>query len=48
MAKERILITGASLGIGLELAKVAARDGKDLILVARSGEKLRELAGQLQ
>lgn len=32
----RILITGASSGIGYELAKISAKHGHDLILVARS------------
>ncbi|MCG0314274.1 MAG: SDR family NAD(P)-dependent oxidoreductase, partial [Calditerricola sp.] len=34
------LITGASSGIGYELAKLFARDGHDVVLVARSEEKL--------
>lgn len=34
------LITGASSGIGLELASVAARDRHDLVLVARNRERL--------
>jgi short-subunit dehydrogenase len=34
------LITGASSGIGLELASLAARDGHDLVLVARQRERL--------
>ena len=38
------LVTGASLGIGLELAKNFAKDGINLILVARSEAKLKELA----
>ncbi|QDT02037.1 Sulfoacetaldehyde reductase [Rubripirellula lacrimiformis] len=41
------LITGASSGIGKELAKLFARDGDDLVLVARSKGKLDELADQL-
>jgi short-subunit dehydrogenase len=38
------LITGASGGIGYELALLFARDGFDCILVARSQDKLKELA----
>ncbi|MFM2385309.1 MAG: hypothetical protein RL660_66, partial [Bacteroidota bacterium] len=34
------LITGASNGIGLELARVHAAKGDNLVLVARSSEKL--------
>ena len=42
------LITGASLGIGRELAKVFAENGHSLVLVARSEDKLRELAAELE
>lgn len=42
------LITGASSGIGLELAKLHAADGDNLILVARSEDKLNELAATLK
>jgi hypothetical protein len=42
------LITGASGGIGLELAKLFARDGHDLVLVARSGPPLEELARECE
>jgi short-subunit dehydrogenase len=41
------LITGASSGIGLELAKVFAKNNIDLVLVARSTGKLNELATEL-
>lgn len=41
------LITGASSGIGLELAKVFARTKHDVVLVARSEDKLRSLADEL-
>src|SRR5438876_6042766 len=41
------LITGASGGIGLELAKLFARDGYNLGLVARSEQKLNQLADEL-
>ncbi len=42
------LITGASGGIGWELARVFARNGYRLILVARSAGKLAQLAGQIK
>jgi short-subunit dehydrogenase len=40
-------ITGASSGIGLELAKLFAQSGRNLILVARSEDKLNNLRSQL-
>ncbi len=40
-------ITGASGGIGLELARVFARHGHDLVLTARSSEKLTEVSAEL-
>jgi hypothetical protein len=42
------LITGASGGIGYELALLFARDGYDCILVARSQDKLKGLAERLE
>src|SRR5881628_1618143 len=42
------LITGASGGIGYELAKLFAKDHHNLILVARSGSKLTQLADEMQ
>jgi uncharacterized protein len=42
------LVTGASSGIGLELAKVFAANGFDLVLVARGEKKLSDLAAQLE
>ncbi len=42
------LITGASSGIGLELATQFAAGGDDVVLVARSEGKLEQLADQLQ
>jgi len=42
------LITGASGGIGYELALLFARDRFDCILVARSEDKLKALAARLE
>ncbi len=42
------LVTGASSGIGRELAAVLAREGYALVLVARRTEPLRALAEQLE
>lgn len=43
-----ILITGASSGIGSACARVFAAEGAKLILAARRGERLQELAGTLE
>lgn len=42
------LITGASEGIGFELAKLFAADGYNLILVARNEQRLNNSAAQLR
>jgi len=47
-SRNTALITGASSGIGLELANLFARDGNDLVLVARNEGKLRQLASRLE
>jgi short-subunit dehydrogenase len=44
---QRLLITGASSGIGLCVAEQAAAAGARLVVAARSADKLEELAGQL-
>ena len=43
-----VLITGASGGIGYELTKLFARDGHHLALVARSGDKLAQVARECE
>ena len=48
MSDKTALITGASSGIGLELSKLFARDSYNLVLVARSTQKLESLASELR
>jgi len=45
--RERVLITGASGGIGEAFARLFAARSYDLVLAARSGEKLTQLCTQL-
>lgn len=46
--KMKALITGASSGIGLEMAKVLSQMGYDLVIVARNKEKLLDLKNELR
>lgn len=43
-----VLITGATAGIGYELAKLYAKDGHNLILIARDKSKLEKVKNELE
>lgn len=47
-ANETVLITGSSSGIGYELAKVFAAKNYNLVLVARSEDKLQQLKNEIE
>lgn len=45
--KYYVVITGASSGIGYEIAKLYAQDGYNLVLIARNIDKLKKVKGEL-
>src|ERR1700736_5588502 len=46
--RQTALVTGASAGIGRELAKLFAQAGYNLVLAARNGSRLNQFADELQ
>jgi short-subunit dehydrogenase len=46
-ARHTVLVTGASSGIGVELARLFASDGSRVILLARRADRLVELASEI-
>jgi short-subunit dehydrogenase len=48
MTRKTAIITGASAGIGTHLAALFAKDGHDVVLIARRKDKLEELAQKLK
>lgn len=46
--KKLVLITGGTSGIGYELARLFARDGYNIIIVARDDQELRDTSTQLK
>ena len=43
----KVLITGASSGIGRDMAKILGKKGYDLVLVARDEEKLNSVKNEI-
>lgn len=47
-AGRRVLVTGASRGIGADIARTFARKGADVVLTARSADAITSLATELE
>ena len=47
LSGKKILVVGASSGIGAKTAQVIAEQGAYVVLVARREEKLKEVCGQI-
>lgn len=48
LSKRVALVTGASSGMGVNFAKALARQGADIVLMARRLEKMQELAKEIE
>lgn len=48
MTKPLALVTGGSAGIGLEIARLLAQDGHDLVITGSNAERVRQSAEALQ
>ena len=46
--KNLALVTGASRGIGLELARLHVQSGGDVMIVARNGDDLESVKSELE
>jgi short-subunit dehydrogenase len=44
----RVIVTGASRGIGAEIARVMAREGAAVVLAARDTEALAKVAAEIE